>query len=51
MRTQVQKNAGIVPTGAKGGFIVKRSRYGTGVAATVPRYYEIFIRCLLARGA
>ncbi|MGH9222223.1 MAG: NAD-glutamate dehydrogenase domain-containing protein [Acidimicrobiales bacterium] len=47
MRTQVQKNALIVPTGAKGGFIVKRGRYGTGVAANVPRAYEIFIRCLL----
>ena len=47
MRTQVQKNAVIVPTGAKGGFIVKRGRYATGVASNVVRAYEIFIRCLL----
>ncbi|MEW6155403.1 MAG: NAD-glutamate dehydrogenase domain-containing protein [Actinomycetota bacterium] len=46
MRTQVMKNAPIVPTGAKGGFIVKRGRSGTG-PADVARAYEIFIRCLL----
>ncbi len=41
MRAQVLKNAVIVPTGAKGGFIVKRA--GTDVAAA----YELFVAGLL----
>ena len=47
MRAQVLKNSHIVPTGAKGGFVVKRGRSGTAGAADVPHAYEIFIRCLL----
>ena len=49
MRAQVLKNAVIVPTGAKGGFVVKQqtggatSRPRTGVAAA----YEIFVAALL----
>ena len=48
MRAQVLKNAVIVPTGAKGGFIVKRGRYGPPAGAeAVPRAYETFISSLL----
>ncbi len=49
MRAQVLKNAVIVPTGAKGGFVVKQQARGatprspTEVAAA----YEIFVACLL----
>ncbi len=46
MRAQVLKNAVIVPTGAKGGFVVKRPRYGTD-AVDPARAYEIFITALL----
>ncbi|MGH9277138.1 MAG: NAD-glutamate dehydrogenase domain-containing protein, partial [Acidimicrobiales bacterium] len=48
VRAQVLKNALIVPTGAKGGFVVKRGRYGAASGATDPREaYEIFVRSLL----
>ncbi|MDQ6797546.1 MAG: NAD-glutamate dehydrogenase [Actinomycetota bacterium] len=46
MRAQVLKNAVIVPTGAKGGFVVKRPRYGTQ-AIDAAQAYEIFITALL----
>ncbi len=46
MRAQVLKNAVIVPTGAKGGFVVKRPRYGSR-AMDPARAYEIFITALL----
>jgi len=46
MRAQVLKNAVIVPTGAKGGFVVKRSRYGAE-AIDPAQAYEIFIGALL----
>jgi len=46
MRAQVLKNAVIVPTGAKGGFVVKRPRYGAD-AVDPARAYEIFITALL----
>lgn len=42
MRAQVLKNALIVPTGAKGGFIVKRPADGS-----VKDAYETFVSCLL----
>ena len=42
MRAQVLKNAVIVPTGAKGGFVVRR-----GGGADVRRAYEIFVTSLL----
>jgi len=44
MRAQVLKNAVIVPTGAKGGFIVKRGRHGQG---DVARAYETFVASLI----
>jgi glutamate dehydrogenase len=47
MRAQVLKNALIVPTGAKGGFVLKRRRHGTGSPVDVRRAYEIFVTCLL----
>jgi len=51
MRAQVLKNALIVPTGAKGGFVVRRPRYGGGDVPSggvdVRRAYEIFITSLL----
>ncbi|HVF13914.1 MAG TPA: NAD-glutamate dehydrogenase domain-containing protein, partial [Acidimicrobiales bacterium] len=51
MRAQVLKNALIVPTGAKGGFVVRRSRYGGGDLASdavdVQGAYEIFVTSLL----
>ncbi len=45
MRAQVLKNAVIVPTGAKGGFVVRRPPAG-GVGAG-PRAYEMFVAALL----
>ncbi len=42
MRAQVLKNALIVPTGAKGGFIVKRPG-----EVSVKEAYETFVSCLL----
>ncbi len=50
MRAQVLKNAVIVPTGAKGGFVVRRGYGGEdipSVAAAVRRAYEIFVTSLL----
>ena len=52
MRAQVLKNAVIVPTGAKGGFVVRRPGVGAGLgpgpdAADVARAYEIFVGCML----
>jgi len=48
MRAQVLKNAVIVPTGAKGGFVVKRPRFGADAGQVTPaRAYEIFITSLL----
>jgi len=49
MRAQVLKNAVIVPTGAKGGFIVKRPAYGERGASgvTVPEAYELFVTGML----
>ncbi|HEX2119858.1 MAG TPA: NAD-glutamate dehydrogenase domain-containing protein [Acidimicrobiales bacterium] len=46
MRAQVLKNAVIVPTGAKGGFIVKQSLFG-GAAPDVAHAYEVFVAGLL----
>ncbi len=54
MRAQVLKNALIVPTGAKGGFVVKRPGYGAaagvasaGVGAGVRQAYEVFVTSML----
>ena len=47
MRAQVLKNAVIVPTGAKGGFVVKRPRYGSAAATDTASAYEIFVTSLL----
>jgi glutamate dehydrogenase len=47
MRTQVLKNALIVPTGAKGGFVVKRRPYGDARPVGVREGYERFVTCLL----
>ncbi|MDQ3979787.1 MAG: NAD-glutamate dehydrogenase, partial [Actinomycetota bacterium] len=47
MRAQVLKNAVIVPTGAKGGFVVKRGRYGRAANPGVQEAYETFITGLL----
>ena len=52
MRAQVLKNAVIVPTGAKGGFVVRRAEagpaWGPGPdAADVAGAYEIFVGCML----
>src|SRR5262249_53549815 len=44
MRTQTVKNAVIVPTGAKGGFVV---RGAPGARPTVVDAYRLFIRSLL----
>ncbi|MDQ4097997.1 MAG: NAD-glutamate dehydrogenase, partial [Actinomycetota bacterium] len=49
MRAQVLKNALIVPTGAKGGFVVKRGRHDPGGRGRtdVEAAYETFVTCLL----
>jgi glutamate dehydrogenase len=50
MKAQMVKNAVIVPTGAKGGFVVKRPPAGTdrqAMAAEVSACYQIFMRGLL----
>ena len=58
MRAQVLKNAVIVPTGAKGGFVVKRPAYGVAAAGSAPAAgvaaaadvaegYATFVSCLL----
>ena len=46
MRAQVLKNAVIVPTGAKGGFVVKRLRPG-GQPVDTAQAYETFVTGLL----
>ena len=46
VRAQVLKNAGIVPTGAKGGFVCKRAT-GPDMASAVRTAYATFIRGLL----
>jgi glutamate dehydrogenase len=49
MRTQIIKNAVIVPSGAKGGFIIKRSPRGTPAdAGSVEAVYRQFISALLS---
>jgi len=49
MRAQVLKNALIVPTGAKGGFVVKQPAFGAARAAPtdVAQAYAIFVASLL----
>jgi glutamate dehydrogenase len=48
MKAQVTKNAIIVPTGAKGGFVLRRQPGDPGdVVEAVRRAYEVFIRGLL----
>ncbi|HEX2024532.1 MAG TPA: NAD-glutamate dehydrogenase domain-containing protein [Acidimicrobiales bacterium] len=46
LRAQVLKNAVIVPTGAKGGFVVKGRRYGEQ-AVGAAEAYELFVTSLL----
>jgi glutamate dehydrogenase len=49
MQAQVRKNAVIVPTGAKGGFVLRRRPAGGDeLRAEVRRCYERFIRALLS---
>ena len=49
MRAQVLKNAVIVPTGAKGGFVVKQPAFGAGraTATDAAQAYAVFISSLL----
>ncbi|HWC10854.1 MAG TPA: NAD-glutamate dehydrogenase domain-containing protein [Acidimicrobiales bacterium] len=47
MRAQVLKNAVIVPTGAKGGFIVKRPPYGDRAPVDIASAYGTFVTSLL----
>jgi glutamate dehydrogenase len=47
MKTQMVKNAVIVPVGSKGGFIVKRPRPGDGAGAEVHECYATLMRGLL----
>jgi glutamate dehydrogenase len=47
MKTQMVKNAVIVPVGSKGGFIVKRTRAGDEGAAEVRECYSTLMRGLL----
>jgi glutamate dehydrogenase len=54
MRAQVLKNAVIVPTGAKGGFVVKQPPAGASALVTGPalvvdvaRAYEVFVTSML----
>jgi glutamate dehydrogenase len=47
MKTQMVKNAVIVPVGSKGGFIVKRAKAGTEGAAEVRECYSTLMRGLL----
>jgi glutamate dehydrogenase len=46
-KAQIVKNAVIVPTGAKGGFVIKTPPGGRGDAPDVTRCYQDFIRGLL----
>ena len=51
MKTQVVKNSIIVPTGAKGGFVLKnRPTENTALRAKVEQCYKGFITCLLELG-
>ncbi|HSK92395.1 MAG TPA: NAD-glutamate dehydrogenase domain-containing protein [Euzebyales bacterium] len=47
MKAQMVKNAVIVPTGSKGGFVLKRGVAAADVREEVQRQYEWFIRGLL----
>ncbi|HUE38216.1 MAG TPA: NAD-glutamate dehydrogenase domain-containing protein, partial [Candidatus Binatia bacterium] len=47
MKTQMVKNAVIVPVGSKGGFVVKRQRGGEEAAAEVRECYSTLMRGLL----
>jgi glutamate dehydrogenase len=47
MKTQMVKNAVIVPVGSKGGFVVKRSKAGAEGAAEVRECYSTLMRGLL----
>jgi len=48
MKAQMTKNAVIVPTGSKGGFVMREAFVDSGdVAADVKRAYSVFIRGLL----
>ncbi len=47
MKTQMVKNAVIVPAGAKGGFVVKPPRGATRTPALIVDAYRTFIRSLL----
>jgi glutamate dehydrogenase len=47
MKAQMVKNALIVPTGSKGGFVLKGGEGAQDVRAAVRRQYESFIRGLL----
>jgi glutamate dehydrogenase len=48
MRTQVVKNAVIVPTGAKGGFVRKAARQRSAAADELEYVYRLFIEALLS---
>ena len=47
MKSQMVKNAVIVPTGAKGGFVLKRPPAGDALREAVRRQYEHYIMALL----
>ena len=47
MKTQMVKNAVIVPVGSKGGFVVKRAKTGADGAAEVRECYSTLMRGLL----
>ncbi|HEX6219816.1 MAG TPA: NAD-glutamate dehydrogenase domain-containing protein, partial [Acidimicrobiia bacterium] len=47
MKAQMTKNALIVPTGAKGGFVLRKSTHGVDVGEAVRAGYQTFIRGLL----
>jgi len=48
MKTQRVKNAVIVPTGAKGGFVLRGAAAAAPTPAAVTRAYQTFVRSLLA---
>jgi glutamate dehydrogenase len=48
MKTQCVKNAVIVPTGAKGGFVLRGAAAAAPTAAAITEAYRTFIRSLLA---
>ena len=48
MKTQRVKNALIVPTGAKGGFVIRGREDGAATPAEVESAYRIYIRSLLS---